>query len=148
MSGLESSATSTFCTRRDARAFLWDVRRSADAIARYIGDRDSDGSLADDMLRSVVKQAIKRTQSSTKCTQSFTEKGFRALREAQFQVFFAKLCATSVKLCVRLISDEAATLSSWMVRPPTCGLPFRSNVAYLILLGSDRSSVWAHQCGT
>jgi len=42
--------------QRDPRAFLWDVRRSADAITRYIGDRDRDGYLADDMLRSAVER--------------------------------------------------------------------------------------------
>ena len=42
--------------QRDARAFLWDVRRSADAIARYIDHRDRDGYLADDMLRSAVER--------------------------------------------------------------------------------------------
>ena len=42
--------------QRDARAILWDVRRSADAIARYIGHRDRDSYLADDMLRSAVER--------------------------------------------------------------------------------------------
>lgn len=42
--------------RRDPRAFLWDVRKAPDAIARYIGNRDKEGYLADDMLRSAVER--------------------------------------------------------------------------------------------
>ena len=42
--------------QRDPRAFLWDVRRAADAIARYIGHPDREFYLADDMLRSAVER--------------------------------------------------------------------------------------------
>jgi uncharacterized protein with HEPN domain len=42
--------------QRDPRAFLWDVRRAADAITRYVGHRDREGYLADDMLRSAVER--------------------------------------------------------------------------------------------
>jgi uncharacterized protein with HEPN domain len=42
--------------QRDPRALLWDVRRAADAIARYVGQRDREGYLADDMLRSAVER--------------------------------------------------------------------------------------------
>ena len=42
--------------RRDPRALLWDVRRAADSIARYVGQRDREAYLADDMLRSAIER--------------------------------------------------------------------------------------------
>ena len=42
--------------RRDPRAFLWDVQKAADAIARYIGQHGKEHYLADDMLRSAVER--------------------------------------------------------------------------------------------
>jgi uncharacterized protein with HEPN domain len=42
--------------RRDPRAFLWDVQRAADAIARYVGQGDRTHYLADDLLRSAVER--------------------------------------------------------------------------------------------
>ena len=42
--------------RRDARAFLWDVRDSAEAIADFVMGRTLDDYLADRMLRSAVER--------------------------------------------------------------------------------------------
>ncbi len=41
---------------RDPRAFLWDVRTAADAIAEFTRDRTLDRYLADLMLRSAVER--------------------------------------------------------------------------------------------
>ena len=42
--------------RRDAEAFLVDVLDAADAIVRYLGDRDQAAYLSDDMLRAAVER--------------------------------------------------------------------------------------------
>jgi uncharacterized protein with HEPN domain len=41
---------------RDPRAYVWDARESADAIARFVGGRTLDDYLADPMLRSAVER--------------------------------------------------------------------------------------------
>jgi uncharacterized protein with HEPN domain len=41
---------------RDSRAFLWDIRTAADAIAEFSRDRTFDGYLSDLMLRSAVER--------------------------------------------------------------------------------------------
>lgn len=43
---------------RDARAYLWDVRESADAIASFIGSTDREGYRNDAMLRSAVERQL------------------------------------------------------------------------------------------
>ena len=42
--------------RRDPRAYLWDVREAADAIADFVRDRDFDQYTSDLMLRSAVER--------------------------------------------------------------------------------------------
>lgn len=44
--------------RHDPRAFLWDARESADAIAEFIRERHLDDYLADEMLRSAVERKL------------------------------------------------------------------------------------------
>jgi uncharacterized protein with HEPN domain len=41
---------------RDPRAYLWDAREAADAIAAFVGGRTFDDYLADRMLRSAVER--------------------------------------------------------------------------------------------
>lgn len=41
---------------RDARAFLWDARNSADAIARFISAKGFPDYVADEILRSAVER--------------------------------------------------------------------------------------------
>jgi len=41
---------------RDPRAYLWDARESADAIAEFVRGRTLDDYLADRMLRSAVER--------------------------------------------------------------------------------------------
>ena len=41
---------------RDPRAYLWDARESADAIAEFVKGRTLDDYLADRMLRSAVER--------------------------------------------------------------------------------------------
>jgi uncharacterized protein with HEPN domain len=41
---------------RDPRAFLWDTRKSADAIARFLAGKRFDDYLSDEMLRSAVER--------------------------------------------------------------------------------------------
>ena len=40
----------------EARAYLWDARRAADAVARFIAGKDRDDYLGDDLLRSAVER--------------------------------------------------------------------------------------------
>jgi uncharacterized protein with HEPN domain len=40
----------------DARAYLWDAREAADAIAGFVRDRDFNQYASDLMLRSVVER--------------------------------------------------------------------------------------------
>lgn len=40
----------------EAGAYLWDARRAADAVARFIAGRDRDDYLGDDLLRSAVER--------------------------------------------------------------------------------------------
>ena len=42
--------------RHDPRAYLWDVREAADAIARFVRNRDFDEYASDLMLRSAVER--------------------------------------------------------------------------------------------
>jgi uncharacterized protein with HEPN domain len=37
--------------RRDAKAWLWDARNAADAVARFTRDKTFEAFLADDLLR-------------------------------------------------------------------------------------------------
>lgn len=41
---------------RDPRAFLWDTRKSADAIGRFLAGKSFDDYLRDEMLRSAVER--------------------------------------------------------------------------------------------
>ncbi len=43
---------------RDARAYLWDVRASADTIAEFIGGTTEDDYHRNDMLRSAVERQL------------------------------------------------------------------------------------------
>ena len=43
--------------RPDAAKLVWDARAAADRIAQFVGARDLEDYLADDLLRSAVERA-------------------------------------------------------------------------------------------
>ena len=45
--------------RRDPRAYLWDVREAADAIASFLQGRSFDDYAADLMFRSAVERQLR-----------------------------------------------------------------------------------------
>jgi uncharacterized protein with HEPN domain len=74
--------------RRDPRAYLWDVREAADAIAGFMQGRSYDAHVGDLMFRSAVERQLaiigEALRQLTRVDQGLARANSRAAQSNQF----------------------------------------------------------------